>query len=435
MMEDKRVKSLVKWVQVLTIIAVALMIVMPNRVQAEETVPVLADAAIVVDAETGQILYGQNDEAVLGIASMSKMMSEYLLFEAIEEGVVKWDDEYEVTDYSHRISQDLRLSNVPLRRDGSYTIKELYEAMAIYSANAATIGIAETIAGTEKAFVQMMNDKAKEMGIEDAHFVNSTGLNNSFLLGMHPEGTGEEEENTMSARSVAVLTKALLDDYPEILDTAKIPELMFREGTPDQIRMVNWNTMLPGMDHEYEGMDGLKTGTTDFAGHSFAGTAKRDGVRLIAVVMKAVDAKGEGSYQARFDATRALLDHGFEFQETEIMKVGQQFMGQESLPVAKGEKEQVAIAVKEPVRLMVPSAQQEAYRTELELTEGAPIEAAVEEGQLVGKVRVLDSEGNEVEYLKDEKPAADVAATETVERANWFTLSMKGAVDFIKGLF
>jgi len=156
---------------------------------------------------------------------------------------------------------------------------------------------------------------------------------------------------------------------------------------------------------------------------------------LIAVVMKADEAEGEGSYDARFDATRALLDYGFEFQETEIMKAGQQFMGQESIPVAKGEKEQVAIAVKEPVRLMVPSAQQEAYRTELELTEGAPIEAAVEEGQLVGKVRVLDSEDNEVEYLKGEKPAADVAATETVERANWFAISMKSAADFIKGLF
>lgn len=427
-------KSVLKWMQIVMVSVIALMIVVPTKVQAEEVIPVLADAAIVVDAETGQILYGQNDEAVLGIASMSKMMSEYLLFEAIEEGLVSWDEEYEVTDYSHRISQDLRLSNVPLRQDGSYTMKELYEAMAIYSANAATIGIAETIAGTEKEFVQMMNDKAVEMGIEDAHFVNSTGLNNSFLLGMHPEGTGEDEENTMSARSVAILTKALLDDYPEILETAKIPELMFREGTSDQIRMVNWNTMLPGMEYEYEGMDGLKTGTTDFAGHSFAGTAKRDGVRLIAVVMKAVDAEGEGSYKARFDATRALLDHGFAFQEVELMKAGQQFMGQESLPVEKGEQEQVAIAVKEPVRLMVPSAQQEAYRTELELSEEAPITATVEEGQTVGQVKVLDATDNEVQYLQ-EKPAADVVATETVERSNWFALSMKSAVDFIKGLF
>ncbi|MBT2583979.1 D-alanyl-D-alanine carboxypeptidase [Planococcus sp. ISL-109] len=425
-----------KWIQLLTIVVIVAALLVPQQVQAEETMPVLADAAIVVDADTSQILYGQNDEEVLGIASMSKMMSEYLMFEAIEKGQISWDDEYEVTDYTYRISQDLRLSNVPLRPNGSYTIKELYEAMAIYSANAATIGIAEMIAGTETDFVQMMNDKAKEMGIMDAQFVNSTGLNNTFLLGMHPEGTAEDDESTMSARSVAILSKALIDDYPEILETAKIPELMFREGTSDQIRMVNWNTMLPGMDYEYAGVDGLKTGTTDLAGHAFAGTAERDGRRLIAVVLKAVDAEGNGSYKARFDATRSLLDYGFdEFEEVEIMKADQQFMGQETLPVSKGEQEQVAIAIKEPIQLMVKATEQGAYRTELELSEQAPIEAAVEEGQLLGKVRILDPEGKEVMYLNGVEPAADVVAAEAVARANWFTLSMKGAVDFIKSLF
>lgn len=429
-------KIYMKWIQLLTVVAVVAVLLVPQQVKAEETIPVLADAAIVVDADTGQILYGQNDEEVLSIASMSKMMSEYLMFEAIEEGQISWDDEYEVTDYTYRISQDLRLSNVPLRRDGSYTIKELYEAMAIYSANAATIGIAETIAGSEEEFVQMMNDKAKELGIMDAQFVNSTGLNNSFLLGMHPEGTAEDAENMMSARSVALLSKVLIDDYPEILETAKIPELIFREGTPDQIRMVNWNTMLPGMDYEYAGVDGLKTGTTDLAGHAFAGTAQRDGQRLIAVVLKAVDAEGNGSYKARFDATRALLDYGFEeFEEIEIMKAGQQFMGQETVPVEKGAQEQVAIAVKEPISIMAKTAEQGAYRTELELSEQAPIEAAVEKGQLVGKVRVLDPEGQQVEYLNDAAPSSEVITAEAVARANWFALSMKDAVDFIKGLF
>lgn len=429
-------KIYMKWIQLLTVIAVIAALLVPQQVQAEESIPVLADAAIVVDADTGQILYGQNDEEVLSIASMSKMMSEYLMFEAIEEGQISWDDEYEVTDYTHRISQDLRLSNVPLRRDGSYTIKELYEAMAIYSANAATIGIAETIAGSEEEFVQMMNDKAKELGIMDAQFVNSTGLNNSFLLGMHPEGTAEDAENMMSARSVALLSKVLIDDYPEILETAKIPELIFREGTPDQIRMVNWNTMLPGMDYEYAGVDGLKTGTTDLAGHAFAGTAQRDGQRLIAVVLKAVDAEGNGSYKARFDATRALLDYGFEeFEEIEIMKAGQQFMGQETVPVEMGAQEQVTIAVKEPISIMAKAAEQGAYRTELELLEQAPIEAAVEKDQLVGKVRVLDPEGQQVEYLNDAAPSSEVVTAEAVARANWFALSMKDAVDFIKGLF
>ncbi len=429
-------RSLWKWSQLLVIFILAIAFLLPKQAYGKEQLPVMADAAIVIDAQTGQILYGQNDEAVLGIASMSKMMSEYLLFEAIEEGSVSWDDTYDVTEYTYRISQDLRLSNVPLRRDGSYTMKELYEAMAIYSANAATIGIAETIAGTEEAFVRMMNEKAEEMGIQDAEFVNSTGLNNSALLGMHPDGTEEDAENTMSARSVAILSKALLDDYPEILETASLPELMFREGTSDEIRMINWNTMLPGMAHEYKGVDGLKTGTTDFAGHAFAGTAERDGRRLITIVMKAVDAKGNGSYQARFDAARALLDHGFnDFEEAEIMEAGQQFMGQETVPVDKGEVDNVAIAVAEPIRLWVETAKKGAYQTQLELLSEGPIEAAVEKGQVVGTVTAVGPEASEIEYVDSQAAAADVIATEGVPRVNWLSMSMKNAVEFIKGLF
>src|SRR5690606_27352388 len=296
----------------LTVMAVFLTtIIIPQQAKAENSLNIMADAAILVDAETGKILYEQNSEAPLGIASMTKMMTEYLLFEAIEEGRITWDQEYKVTDYTYKISQDLRLSNVPLRKDESYTIQELYEAMAIYSANAATIGIAETIAGTEGEFVRLMNEKAAEFGLKDTKFVNSTGLSNKDLMGMQPEGTGPTDENVMPASSVALLAKILLDTYPEVLETTKIPQKVFREGTDDATNMENWNSMLPGMVYEYEGVDGLKTGTTDFAGHSFTGTAKRGDTRLIAVVMKAVDSEGVGSYKARFDATRALFDFGF----------------------------------------------------------------------------------------------------------------------------
>src|SRR5690606_17848937 len=118
--------------------------------------------------------------------------------------------------------------------------------------------------------------------------------------GMHPQGTGPNDENVMPAKSVAKLAYRLLKDYPEVLETTQIKTKYFREGTTDQIKMDNWNFMLPGFVYEYKGVDGLKTGTTEFAGHCFTGTAQRDGKRIIAVVMKAVDAKGVGSYKARF---------------------------------------------------------------------------------------------------------------------------------------
>ena len=445
-------KKVFKMTMLLTIMAVFMMtIIVPQKANAENSLNILADAAILVDANTGKILYEQNAEASLGVASMTKMMTEYLLFEAIEEGRITWDQEYTVTDYTYQISQDLRLSNVPLRKGESYTIKELYEAMAIYSANAATIGIAETIAGTEGEFVRLMNEKAVEFGLKDTKFVNSTGLSNSDLMGMQPEGTGPTDENVMPARSVALLAKILLDTYPEVLETTKIPEKIFREGTDDATRMENWNSMLPGMIYEYAGVDGLKTGTTDFAGHSFTGTAKRDDTRLIAVVMKAVDSEGVGSYKARFDATRALFDFGFgQFTTEEIVPAGYQFKDQETLPVTKGKEDAVNIAVKEPISMMIRTTEKDSYKPELVLDESlltdGEIEAGVDKDKVVGTVQIVKAEGTDYGYLDSQSAAAEVTTTEKVERANWFSLSMQavgsffstvwvGSVDFVKGLF
>lgn len=194
----------------------------PAKANAETDLGLTVDAAILIDADSGKILFEQNADTSLGIASMTKMMTEYLLLDAIDAGKVKWDQEYHVTDYTYRMSQNRALSNVPLRRDGSYTIRELYEAMAIYSANAATVAIAETIAGSETEFLKLMNKKAEELGLEGYKFVNSTGLNNADLFGMHPSGTGPEDENVMPAKSVAKLAYHLLKDHPKVLETSKI---------------------------------------------------------------------------------------------------------------------------------------------------------------------------------------------------------------------
>lgn len=446
------VKNVLKKIMLLLMMTLMVSSMLPTQTKAESSLNILADAAILVDADTGKILYEQNAEAPLGIASMTKMMSEYLLFEAIEEGRITWEQEYSVTDYTYAVSQDLRLSNVPLRRDGKYTIKELYEAMAIYSANAATIAIAETIAGTETEFVRLMNEKAKELGLTDTKFVNSTGLNNADLKNMHPEGTGPTDENVMPASQVAKLAKVLLEDHPQVLETTSIPSLLFREGTADETKMDNWNFMLPGFIYEYEGVDGLKTGTTDFAGHAFTGTAKRGDTRLIAVVMKAVDSEGAGSYKARFDATRALFDFGFgQFTTEEVLATGYQFEGNEQLPVTKGKEKQVAIAVNEPVSMMIRTSEKDSYIPQLELdqsllNEDGELEAPIEAGQVVGTVKLTKEDGTELGYLDEAQSPIQVVTTEAVEKAGWFSLSLQavgsffstlwgGAVDFVKGLF
>ncbi|AQQ51686.1 D-alanyl-D-alanine carboxypeptidase family protein [Planococcus lenghuensis] len=417
------------------VVIMLLSLVPPGTARAEA--PILyADAAILVDADTGRILYAHNADESLGVASMTKMMTEYLLLQAIAEGRVSWDQEYEVTDFVHALSIAPGLANVPLRRGETYSVKELYEAMAIYSANAATVGLTEILAGSEGEFVKMMNATAEELGLEGTEFVNSTGLGNSDMLGHPPAGTDPDGENVMTARSVAKLSKRLLEDYPEVLETARLPYKTFRKGTSEEILMRNWNFMLEGLTLEYEGMDGLKTGTTNFAGYCFTGTAKRDGRRLIAVVMNTTNESGGGSHVTRFHAARQLLDYGFEeFSVEEIVPAGYQFPAHETLIVEKGKQQQVGIAAAEPLHLLIETADRALYRPELILKNSVAknemLEAPVKEGQQIGIIKVERIMGTDYGFLDSQSAATGVVTTEAVERAGRFALALESSIDFM----
>src|SRR5690625_5039746 len=243
-------------------------------------------------------------------ASMTKMMTEYLVWEAIESGQISWDTTTQISDYAYSISANPAFSGIGLRQNVDYTVRSLYEAMAINSDNGTTIALAELIAGTEGEFVKLMNEKAEEMGLPDYKFVNSTGLENESLGENYPEGTEPNDSNLLSARSAAMLAYHLVNDYPEALEISKVPETEF----DDQI-VRNYNWMLPheGVNlkqYYYEGVDGLKTGYTDFAGYCFTGTAEVNGKRLITGVMKA------DSEDQRFKETAKLLDYGYNNFET-----------------------------------------------------------------------------------------------------------------------
>ncbi|MHC0039612.1 D-alanyl-D-alanine carboxypeptidase family protein [Pseudoneobacillus sp. C159] len=413
-------------------------------VKAEAQLNINADAAILVEASTGRVLYEKNADTVLGIASMTKMMTEYLLLEAIKEGRVKWEQEYSVSEYVWQVSQDRSLSNVPLRRDGKYNLRELYEAMVIYSANGATIAIAEMIAGSETNFVKMMNEKAAELGLENYKFVNSSGLNNVDLKGNHPEGTGPEEENVMSARATVKLAYNLLKSFPEVLDTASITKKVFREGTDDKIKMDNWNWMLPGLVFQYEGADGLKTGTTDFAGYCFTGTASRDGKRFITVVMNAKNAKGQGNYKARFDETRKMFDYAFSnYVKEEVLPAHTKIKGNTSLPVIKGKAKKVNLYTKDPINMIILNGEKDQYQpvvvlNKKKLNKNGELTAPVKKGDVVGYVTIEKKGDKKVSFLTDDSKDAlkvDLIAAETVEKSNWFVLMMRAIGGFFGDLW
>lgn len=399
-----------------------------------------AGAAILVEADSGKILYQKNADELLAIASMTKMMSEYLVHEAVDKGKLKWDQKVKVSEYAYKVSQDRSLSNVPLENGGSYTVKELYEAMAIYSANGATIALAETIAGKEADFVKMMNDKAKEFGLKNYKFVNSTGLTNKDLKGLHPEGTTPDEENKMSARDVAILAQHLMQDFPKVLDTAKIPKKVFQEGGKYPIQMDNWNWMLKGLVKQYEGVDGLKTGHTPEAGYCFTGTAERNGMRLISVVINT------SSNTSRFDETKKLFDYGFtNFEAKKVYPKGSAIKGHETVRVENAKDKDVAIQTKQAVTLPIPKGSKDVYKTEFKDT-GKEKVAPIKKGTTLGQMVVSSKDNNDPGFLSGKSLQVDLVTKAEVEKANWFTRSMRGigsffsdiwnsAVDTVKGWF
>ena len=403
---------------------------------AEASAPdIESEASITVDYETGQILQGEAVDEPLAIASMTKMLAEYIVFEEIEVGNLAWDEEITISDYAYEISQDNLLSNVPLRAGDTYSLEELYEAMAIYSANGATIAIAEHIEGSEPNFVDRMSELVKSFGITDAQLYNATGLNNEDLNGNIYPGSSETDENTMSARSSAIIANKLLTDYPEVLEVASVPRKTFRPETVDAIDMVNWNWMLEGLIAERPHVDGLKTGTTVQAGATFTGTAEEDGRRLITVVLNSGDDK-----MTRFVETDKMLDFGFEKWEMEnVTDQWKENFEYEPLAVTNGKEDIVDYEPSEALEMLIQlddTVEEEVSYSitwdpdiidEEDGTIAAPFEVGMEIGELV-----VEYTGNEYGYLGDEQTSSvPLVTTAPVEKAGIFSQ----AWNWVLGIF
>ena len=396
-----------------------------------------AEASLTVDYETGQILQGNEIDKPLGIASMTKMLAEYIVFEELEAGTMDWDTEVIISQYAYETSQDYSLSNVPLRNGEMYTLRELYEAMAIYSANGATIAIAEAIEGSEPAFVDRMRTLVETFGIEDAYLVNSTGLNNSDLRGNIYPDSASDDENSMSARSVAKITNRIVTDYPEILETASLPRLTFREDTVDAIDMVNWNMMLEGLLLERPGVDGLKTGTTDYAGSTFTGTAKQGDRRVITVVLNS----GEGM-TTRFIETDKMMDFGFDnFSMQDVTSAWEDSGDYEPLTVVNGKEDLLDYEVSEELEMLIQlgDVPEEELTFTIEwdkniISSDGSIEAPILKGVELGRL-VANYSGNELGYLDAAtETSVPLMAKNDVEKAGIFQQLWNGIVSLFNNI-
>lgn len=298
-----------------------------------------AKHAVAVEANTGKILYEKDASTSTGIGSITKLLTAYMVYKAVEQGDLKWHSKVEISDYPFELTVSAGVSNIPLDAR-KYTVKQLLDATLISSANSASIALAEEIGGTESKFVDMMKAQLKDWGITDAKIVNASGLNNSYLGDNIYPGSKSDEENTMSAKDVAIIAQHVVKEYPEILNITKKTEADF-DGVN---KLKTSNYMLKGQPSYRKGVDGLKTGTTDLAGASFVAHSNESGMSIITVILNAEHTDTDD--YARFTATNDLLNYVVYHWESKTIAKKGQAIGKSQASVLDGKSKQVTAVAK-----------------------------------------------------------------------------------------
>jgi D-alanyl-D-alanine carboxypeptidase (penicillin-binding protein 5/6) len=345
-------------------------------------------SAILMDADTGQILFEYNIHERLVPASLVKMMVILLVMERIQQGLLNFTDPVTASAWASKIGGH----QVYLKEGEVFPVEELLKAVAISSANDAATALAEHIAGSTEAFVQLMNERAKELGMNDTTFANVHGL---------PAGKGQEENYT-SAYDMAILARELLK-HPEVLHWSSTKEDTFRNGT---FTLTNTNKLL-GV---FPGLDGLKTGYTAEAGFNLCATAKRDDLRLISVVM------GGSNSRDRFAETTKLLSMGFNtYKKVNLFKKG--FTIDREVTVLKGKTYKVKPVPAQDVGVLIKKGQENLLKTEYANLVDS-VEAPVQKGQKVGEivVKLQDQVLTKTDLIIDE----DVPVGSFITRFIWW---------------
>lgn len=332
-----------------------------------------AKSYILIDYDTGIILTGKEEENPRPPASMTKMMSAFVIFDQLQSGKIHWDDMVTVS----KRAADINEAQINLQEGEKISVHELVTALFVQSANDATVALAEYVGGTEENFVAMMNQKANELGLTHTHFHNSTGLDNKD----YPNPPKVEGDHVMSAHDTANLARDLFQTHPDVLNYTSIVHYTFHKGTPREQKIENWNKMLPGLRYEYSGVDGLKTGHTDPAGYCFTGTAKQS-YRVFSVVM------GTASEPKRFSETAKLFDIGFhQYQPKTLVAQRHAIPNTGIVYIDSAVNPNVPIVTKEAIRIPIHIGEEQNYTYQVTWKKG--LKAPLQKGTVVGQVRVL----------------------------------------------
>ena len=318
-----------------------------------------AKSALLMDGATGTVLYEQNAHEALTPASVTKVMTMLLIMEAIDSGRIGWDDTVTASEEAAAKGG----SQIYLKVGETMSVSDMLKSIAVSSANDCACAMAEHIAGSESAFVDMMNSRAKELGMNDTNFVNCTGLDDGENAAAHKT----------SAYDIALMSRELLVNHPDVKKFTTIWMDTVRNGT---FGLSNTNKLV----RFYNGATGLKTGFTSGAGYCLSASAQRDGMELIAVVM------GCESSKDRFAACKSMLDYGF----ASFAVVKAEMPEPAQVPVRLGTVNSVAAVPGSSQALLIDKAQKSLISTEVQLDE--EVTAPVSRGQRLGTMTIRAGE-------------------------------------------
>lgn len=320
------------------------------------TVP--AQAVVLMDANNGQILYAKNATEHRAPASTTKIMSMYLVEQAIAAHQMSLNETIPITPDAYKVATEDGVSDAYLDPRETFTLEDMLKFIAVISANDATIAVADKLAGSQAAFVTDMNTEVAKLGLSGTHYMNPDGL--------------PEANHYTTAYDLAKLSRDLVTQYPQILSYTALPQVTVRKGN-------TWPTT-NGLLGKYPGVDGLKTGFTDAAGYCFVGTAEQNGVRLIAVVL------GDTSDSQRFTDAASFFDYGFhQFSSTTVALAKQPMATTIKIPNAANTELQISPA--ENMTVDIPTGS----KGNLVVTPGKNLKAPIAAGQVVGQATYMIS--------------------------------------------
>ena len=351
-----------------------------------------AKSAILIEASTGKVLFEKNADEKLVPASMTKMMSMLLIIENIENGVLKWDQKITVSENASSMGG----SQILLETGEKMTVEDLFKGVAIASGNDAVVALGEAIAGTEDNFVSMMNKRAKELGLKNTNFKTPHGL--------------DAPNHYSSARDMSIIAKELVK-HEKVLTFTSVYEDYLRENTDKKIWLVNTNKLV----RFYDGVDGLKTGYTKEAGYCLTATAKKDGMRIIAVVM------GEPDSKTRNKEVSEMLDYSFAQYKIDNLLTGSSSLGK--YEVDKGSQKYVTVVPKGDVTVLRKKGEKSGNATyDVKLNN---LKAPIKKGETVGQLKIKE-DGKVIRTI-------DLTVEKDIKKANLGELFLRYMKDIFTG--